>query len=94
MEEYRRQTKGQYFRKLHERLAREYKVEEAYISSIRSLAISEGMDRLEIMDYFDEKGKTTNSQHKKEAYREIFSFLEELSDLDFSIIVKRTEYDS
>lgn len=87
--------KDKFFDLLHEELSNKYNIDIHAIGLIRSFAIDRKMDRLELMDWSDEKLKAYKIKHQppKKYLKILFNFLENLEEDQWNDINQKTEYD-
>lgn len=85
----------EFFDQFHLTLADKYNIPEDYIATIRSFALGQNWLKEDIMDWADEKIKLYKQKNKKprKRWKEIFNFLESLSNEDWNKILKKTKFD-
>ena len=87
--------KTEFFKTFHKSLTEKYALPSGYIETIRSYALGNNMDRLEIMDTLDNKLRIykKNKQTPRQKWKDLFNFLENFSDEAFADITQKTKWD-
>ena len=86
-----------FFRWFSQEIADKYNVPCNHIRTIRTLALHEKLDRLDIMDWADLKSKQNRKKRHgmpKKYYQGIFNFLETLPDESWDDITQKTKFDA
>lgn len=84
-----------FFRKYHRELEEKYSIPPHCLKTIRYLYLNRNMERLDIMDWADDKIRLAKRKHliPRKRWFDLFNYLENISEDIWKLIIQKTKFD-